>query len=397
MYPLAQSRLIYLMPFLFLLSTLGCLSKQPKENTISIYHPIKEVVFEGLLHPWSIAFLNEEEALVSEKDGQLVKVNLTSKTKTPISGFPDDLIDSIRVRSRGDNSGIFEVVLDPNFSNNQHIYVSYAAENEKGATTKVIKAKLDGNSLSDIQELLVASPYTREMYHYGGGMTFGRDGKLYITVGERLFNEKDQPPMPIAQNLEDKRGKIYRLNPDGSIPADNPDFGVDAVPGLYAIGIRAAQGLTTHPETGDIWFSEHGTIQGDEINILRKGANYGWPIITTGKYRAPNYAPPKLEGVEFTDPTWYWLHTVAPTGLSFYTGDEFPTWKGNLFVPGLSRGSLWRFTMEGTTIKHAEELFVDDRVRSRKIRQSPDGKLYLLTDEENGKIIRIRNQDQGKG
>lgn len=391
----AQGRLINFTLFLLLLFTLGCMSNQPKGNTISI-QPSKEVVFEGLLHPWSIAFLNEEEALVSEKDGQLVKVNLTTKTKTSISGFPDDLIDSIRVRSRGDNSGIFEVVLDPDFSTNQHIYISYAAENEKGATTKVIKAKLDGNNLSDIQELLVASPYTREMYHYGGGMIFGQDGKLYITVGERLFNEKDQPPMPIAQNLEDKRGKIYRLNPDGSIPEDNPDFGANAVPGLYAVGIRAAQGITVHPETGEIWFSEHGTIQGDEINILRKGANYGWPIITTGRYRAPNYNPPKLEGVEFTDPTWYWLHTVAPTGLSFYTGDEFPTWKGNLIVPGLSRGSLWRFTLDGTTIKHAEELFVDDRVRSRKVRQSPGGKLYMLTDEENGKIIHIRNQAKAK-
>lgn len=360
-------------------------------------NPVKEVVFEGLLHPWSMAFLNEEEALVSEKDGQLVKVSLKTKTKTPLSGFPDDLIDSIRVRSRGDNSGIFEVVLDPDFSNNQYIYVSYAAENEKGATTKVIRAKLVGTKLSQVKTLFVAAPYTRGMYHYGGGMTFGQDGKLYITIGERLFNEKDEPPMPIAQNLQDKRGKIYRLNPDGSIPEDNPDFGNNSVPGLYAVGIRAAQGIALNPTTGQIWFSEHGTIQGDEINILRKGANYGWPIITTGKYRAPNYDPPKLEGIEFTDPRWYWLHTVAPTGLSFYTGEEFPTWKGNLIVPGLSRGSLWRFTLDGTTIKQAEELFVDDRVRSRKVRQSPEGKLYMLTDEENGKIIRIRNQPQGKG
>lgn len=376
-----------------IISKAATLMTEEAPEVLSIANPVKEVVFEGLLHPWSIAFLNAEEALVSEKDGHLVKVNLSTKEKTIISGFPSDLVDSIRVRSRGDNSGIFEVVIDPDFANNQHIYVSYAAENERGATTKVIRAKLTGNTLSEVKTLFVAAPYTREMYHYGGGMTFGADGKLYITIGERLFNEKDQPPMPIAQDLTDKRGKIYRINPDGTIPVDNPDFGKGSVPGLYAVGIRAAQGITLHPTTDQIWFSEHGTIQGDELNLLEKGANYGWPIITTGRYRAPNYTPPTLEASSFTDPKWFWLHTVAPTGLTFYTGSEFPGWEGNLLVPGLSRGSLWRFTLDGTTFTHVEELFIDDRVRSRKVAQSPDGKLYLLTDEQNGKIIRIRNQE----
>ncbi|MEM9362723.1 MAG: PQQ-dependent sugar dehydrogenase [Bacteroidota bacterium] len=352
---------------------------------------MKEVVLDSLNHPWSIAFMSNNEALVSEKDGNLLKVNLETKEKRIIKGFPNDLTDSIRAIHYGDNSGIFEVLVDPNFKKNQWVYVSYAAKKDFGTTTKVVRAQLKNDSLTNHQTLIEAAPYTREYYHYGGGMTFGAGGKLYITIGERLFWERDEPPIPIAQDVTDRRGKIYRVNPDGSIPDDNPDFGPDAIPGLYAMGIRAAQGITLQPDTNTIWFSEHGTIQGDEINILRPGANYGWPNVTSGKLRSLDYTPPKLEGVEFTPPVWFWQHTVAPTGLTFYTGTEFPQWKNNLIVPGLSRGSLWRFHIENETIKSAEEFFLDDRVRIRKARQSPDGKLYILTDEDHGKIIEIKN------
>ena len=187
----------------------------------------------------------------------------------------------------------------------------------------------------------------------------------------------------------DERGKIYRINPDGSIPEDNPDFGPEAVKGIYALGIRAAQGLTVHPYTGQIWFSEHGTIHGDEINLLQAGANYGWPNVTTGKYRSPGYQPAEVPEATFTDPVHYWLQTVAPTGLVFYTGKEFPEWHGNLVVPGLSRGSLWRITLNGETVKGVEELFTDQHVRLRKAEMSPDGKLYILTSEEDGKIFEV--------
>ncbi|WP_435624176.1 PQQ-dependent sugar dehydrogenase [Flagellimonas sp.] len=377
----------------FILLCIGC-SESHKKTIAEEYLPLsptKEAVLDSLNHPWSIAFISKNEALVSEKDGNLLKVNLTTKEKQIIRGFPKDFTDSIRAIHFGDNSGIFEVLIDPYFKKNQWVYVSYAAKKDFGTTTKVIRAQLRNDSLTNHQTLIEAAPYTREYYHYGGGMTFGSDGKLYITIGERLFWERDEPPIPIAQDVTDKRGKIYRINPDGSIPDDNPDFGSNAVPGLYAMGIRAAQGITVQPDTNTIWFSEHGTIQGDEINILRPGANYGWPNVTSGKLRSSDYTPPTLEGVEFTAPVWFWLHTVAPTGLTFYTGTEFPQWKNNLIVPGLSRGSLWRFHIENETIKSAEELFLDDRVRIRKARQSPDGKLYILTDEDNGKIIEIKS------
>ena len=373
---------------LFLL--VACQNRKSREEYQRQNLPEKHVVFEGLNRPWSIAFLSETEALVTEKNGTLVKIDLEQQTKKNIQGFPSDLTDSIGAIHIGDNSGIFEILLDPDFEETQRIYFSYAAKKAGvGKTTKFVRAKLVKDSISEIQPILIAEPFTNINYHYGGGMTIGPDKKLYLTVGERLFWEHDEPEMPIAQDVTDPRGKIHRFNLDGSIPEDNPDFGASAIPSIYALGIRNTQGIAVQPETHAIWFTEHGTIQGDEINILNAGANYGWPNVTTGKLRSKDYKPPKIPNAEFTSPAWYWHHTVAPTGLCFYTGKEFPNWKNNLFVPGLSRGSLWRFHIESDTIKSAEELFLDSRVRSRKVAQSPAGKLYLLTDYENGQLIQI--------
>ncbi len=370
--------------------------------------PVKEVILNDLKSPWSIAFITDTDALISEKGGNLLRVNLADKSRKIIDGFPDDLAnETAGADYAGGNNGIFDVLIDPDYKNNQLIYVAYSARQGSAFTTKVVRGRLGGIKLSDIETLLVATPYTeKERYHYGGGMVFGTDGKLYITIGERLFTEEDQPKIPIAQNLSDKRGKIYRLNPDGSIPEDNPDFGEGAAAGIYAAGIRAAQGLALHPETGEIWFSEHGTHQGDEINKLTAGANYGWPIHTTGRYRYAEYDPPKMKERSFTDPVWHWRHTVAPTGLTFYKGDEFPQWDGDLLVPGLSIGSLWRVNFEGDEIVGLETLFVNERARTRKVKQSPNGALYILTDTQytiipgvgvtnnggpNGQLIRIRN------
>lgn len=369
--------------------------------------PGKQIIMEGLNRPWSMAFLSEDEALVAEKDGDLLLVNLKEKTRQRIEGLPNDvgrkiLIDTVK-HSNGVfpgpahgqmhsfNAGWFQVLLDPDFTDNSYIYISYAAENEeKASTTKVIRGKLNGTQLTQIETLFVAAPYSHGLFHYGGGMVFGRDGKLYITIGERNFYEHLNPKIPIAQDITDKRGKIIRINPDGSIPEDNPNFGKDAIPGLYAIGIRAAQGLALGP-TGKIWFSEHGTIQGDELNILSPKANYGWPNRTSGDYRTKGYKPYEVPGTEYTDPKYFWQHTIAPTGLTFYNGLEFPQWRGNIIVPGLSKGNLWRAVIENDQVVGMEELFINDRVRLRKAVVSPDGQLYLLTDEENGKILRVVN------
>jgi len=162
---------------------------------------------------------------------------------------------------------------------------------------------------------------------------------------------------------------------------------------MYALGIRAAQGIIVEPNSDRLWFSEHGTLQGDEINILQSGGNYGWPNVTTGGYRTEDYQPQEVPDAVFIDPIHYWQQTVAPTGITFYTGTEFPEWYGNLIVPGLSRGSLWRISLDDTKVTAVEELFTDDHVRLRKAEMSPDGKLYLLTDEDNGRIFEVmRNQ-----
>lgn len=389
-------------------ATAWSIPKSIKETTPK---PKKELVMGGLNRPWSMAFLSEEEALVAEKDGDLLRVNLKTKTRLSIKGLPNDvarkvLIDTVKHgngvfpggahgKMYSFNAGWFQVLLDPDFTNNSYIYLSYAAENEeKASTTKVVRGKLNGNTLEQLETLFLAAPYTHGLFHYGGGMAFGTDGKLYISIGERNYYEHLNPKIPVAQDISDKRGKIIRINPDGSIPADNPKFGRDAVAGLYATGIRAAQGLTLDPNTGKIWFSEHGTMQGDELNIMVPKANYGWPNRTSGGYRTKGYQPYEIPGSTFTDPKYFWQHTIAPTGLTFYNGPEFPQWGGNIIVPGLSRGNLWRIVIDNDEVVSTEELFINDRLRLRKAVVSPGGELYLLSDEENGKILRVVNANK---
>lgn len=369
--------------------------------------PAKEIIMDSLAHPWSMAFINAHEAFITEKDGDLLRVDLDRKRKYRIRGFPEDRITPLTIdlseypprtfpfsldgKTMTGNGGILDVVLHPDFDTNAQLFLSYVSERDETYALKVIRATVRNDSLQQIRTLLNPGPYVSGLWHFGGGLCL-QDGHLFVTAGERLFFEDFKQGLPIAQDVTDARGAIYRIALDGSIPADNPDFGAGAVPGLYAIGIRAAQGITVRPGTDDLWFSEHGTNQGDELNLLRPGANYGWPNITTGTWRSEGYTPAELPDAVYTAPRHYWLQTVAPTGLTFYTGTEFPSWRGNLLVPGLSRGSLWRITLQGNTVVSAEELFLNDHVRLRKAVQGPDGHLYLLTDEDNGKLIRIINK-----
>lgn len=401
------TRLLLVTVVLGLSSCQQDVSKSPAASS-SPPIPAKEVILEGLAHPWSIAFINEDEAFISEKDGDLLRIDLEGRSKHRIAGFPNDLITPFRIdvedypartyptsingRTLSGNGGILDVALHPDFATNAQVFISYVSQIDKTFALKVISAKIVNDSLEDIKTLLNPGPYVPGLWHFGGGLCI-QDDYLFVTAGERLFFEDLKTGLPIAQDVTDARGAIYRLHLDGSIPADNPNFGAGAIPGIYAFGIRAAQGITTRPGTKDIWFSEHGTNQGDELNLLRAGANYGWPNITSGSWRSPGYVPDSLPQPQYVNPQHYWLQTVAPTGLTFYTGSDFPSWQGNLIVPGLSRGSLWRMVLDNNTVISAEELFLDDHVRSRKVAQSPEGKLYLLTDEDNGKLIRIINKN----
>lgn len=382
---------------------------RPSEPSFSLSVPQKETVMDSLAHPWSMAFINEEEAFVSEKEGQLLRINLNTGSRTIIKGFPNDLFQPTLITVRDypprtypngvdgktvwGNAGLLDVILHPDFAENSQVFLSYVSQRDKTFALKVIRATVVNDSLQEIRTILNPGPYVPGLWHFGGGLCISND-HLFITVGERLFFEDLKQGLPIAQDVSDARGAIYRLRLDGSTPEDNPDLGTDAFPGMYAFGIRAAQGLAVRPGTDEIWFSEHGTNQGDEINLLQAGANYGWPNITTGQWRSPGYEPEELERPNYIAPRHYWLQTVAPTGLIFYTGNAFPEWRDNLIVPGLSRGSLWRMVLEGSTFVSAEELFLDERVRARKAVESPAGELYILTDEDNGKIIRITNKQQ---
>lgn len=356
--------------------------------------PIETVpVATGLKHPWSMAFLPGGDFLVSEKEGGLVRVTRDG-AKFPVAGMPNDL-DNVR-RTRADNSGLFDIVLHPDFAKNRRVYFTYAAKDAAGnTTTRLSTARLDGDALVDTRSLHEAIPYTGDRFHYGGALLIDRDRYLYLAVGERHFHERDNPPLPSAQDPGDPRGKIYRFTLDGEPAAGNPDFGDDAAMGLYATGIRASQGMAQDPGTGRIWLSEHGPTGGDELNILRPRANYGWPVKTAGQYRNSDYRPGQtLRSAIFTAPAWTWTdRTVAPTGMTFYQGSQFPQWRGDLLVTGLSKGYLMRVDVDGDKVLGVDYLMTGTRLRN--VKQAADGALYLLTDEPEGKILRVERGGNG--
>ncbi|MGO1070395.1 PQQ-dependent sugar dehydrogenase [Lysobacter sp. CA199] len=345
-------------------------------------------VATGLKHPWSMAFLPGGDFLVSEKEGGFVRVTADG-TKFPIAGMPSD-IDNVR-QTRADNSGLFDVVLHPDFLQNRRLYFSYASKDPTGSTTRLSTALLVDDGLVDIQVLFDATPRSGERFHYGGGLLIDRHRRLYLTVGERHYHERDNPPMPAAQDPASRHGKIYRFTLDGQPAAGNPDFGADAVPGLYATGIRAAQGLAQASDSDRIWMSEHGPVGGDEINILRPRANYGWPVKTAGVYRDREYNPQSLPGAIYTAPAWIWKdRTVAPTGLTVYSGSQFPQWRGDLIMTGLGSGHLMRVDLDGERVVGVDYLIGGTRFRN--VKQAADGNLYALTDEPEGRILRLERK-----
>jgi glucose/arabinose dehydrogenase len=339
----------------------------------------------GLVNPWSIAFLPSGDILVTERPGRLRIIRDGRLDPKPVDGAPE-----VHVTVLG---GLLDVLLHPRFADNELVYLSYSkAVDDMHSTTAVARARFDGTRLRGLEEIFVANLRSTSVTNFGGRMAFGPDGMLYLTVGERQEQYR-------AQDGMDHGGKVLRLNDDGSAPADNPFYGRDGwLPEVFTYGHRSPQGLSVHPDTGELWENEHGPLGGDEINILVPGANYGWPIVSYGKdYDGSQITDTGLTQADgLTAPFMYWMPSIAISGMSFYTGDVFDLWQGNAFVGSMMTGRIrWTGHIERLTFNEAghsitrEPLLGNLRQRIRDVRPGPDGLIYVLTDENPGSLLRL--------
>ena len=348
-------------------------------------------VAEGLEHPWAIAFLPSGKMLVTERPGRLRVVTPDGKLSAPVAGLP--AVDS---RNQG---GLLDVVLDPDFRRNQIIYWSYAEPHDDRTTnTAVAKGRFVDDPaaprVDNVQVIYHQRPNFASTMHYGSRIVFARDGTIFVTQGERSVT----PGRMQAQQMDSGLGKIARINKDGSIPKDNPFVGKDGVlPEIWSSGHRNIQSAALHPSTGELWEVEHGTRGGDELNIARKGKDYGWPTVAYGiEYRGG----PILEGLTqkpgIEQPVYYWDPVIAPSGMLFYTGNMFPAWKGSLFIGGLNTTNLVRLDLKGERVVGEERLIKGlqatptskpDRIRD--VRQGPDGAIYVVTDMPQGRVLKL--------
>jgi aldose sugar dehydrogenase len=344
-------------------------------------------VTEGLVNPWGMAFLPNGKMLVTERPGRLRVVSADGKqTSEPVAGLP-----AVDPRGQG---GLLDVALDPAFATNQLIYWSYAEPRDGGANnTAVARGRfVDGAApkVENVQVIFHQAPSLASPLHFGGRLVFARDGKLFVTLGDRSITEGRMQ----AQRMDGLLGKIVRLNPDGTAPSDNPFVGKEGVrPEIWSLGHRNVQAAALHPATGELWEVEHGTRGGDELNVARKGKDYGWPTIAYGiEYQGPAITGgiQQKEGME--QPRYYWDPVIAPSGMVFYTGRLFPAWQNSVFIGGMGSMNLVRLTLKGEQVIGEERLLQDlqpARERIRDVRQGPDGALYLLTDSAMGRILKL--------
>jgi glucose/arabinose dehydrogenase len=359
--------------------------------------PLRVVpVATGLSHPWSLTFLPDGSMLVTEREGRLRIIRNGALDPKPIDGVP-----RVFARVLG---GLLDVALHPSFAQNRIVYLSYAKSGPAGSagpkdnnlsTTALARGRFDGAALTDVKEIFVANTWSKSNTNYGGRIAFDRAGLLYLTIGERQEQQR-------AQDIKDHGGKVVRLRDDGSVPPDNPFVGrAGYQPEIYTLGHRSPQGLAMNPATGAIWENEHGPLGGDELNILQPGKNYGWPLVTFGTdYDGTKISDATTRG-DLEAPFVYWVPSIAISGLTFYTGDRFPAWKGNVFVgamfAGRSRGTghVQRIVLnEAGRPINREPLLSELRQRIRDVRQGPDGLLYLLTDEDAGMVLRVEPAPQ---
>jgi aldose sugar dehydrogenase len=340
------------------------------------YEAIRVVrVVGGLEHPWSVAFLPDGRYLVTERPGRLNIVDGNGVTR--VTGLPE------LVATR--QGGLLDVSLHPDFENNRWVYLTYTKGNETATAAALGRGRLEGDRLTDFEELFEQDRRSAPGRHYGSRIAWLPDGTLLMSIGDRGA----EPPR--AQDPADHAGKLVRLNADGSVPADNPFIeGDDALPEIYTLGHRNIQGLVVDPGTGAIWATEHGERGGDELNLIRPGDNYGWPVITRSReYRNEALYGEGRSREGYVDPVYEFLPTHAPSGLAMITGDRFPRWQGNLMVGGLGAERIRRVVLEDGEVVHEEELLLKLVGRIRDVREGPDGNIYVLSDAAEGALYRV--------
>src|SRR6056297_478573 len=341
---------------------------------------IVEIV-KGLEHPWSLAFLPDGDLLVTERPGRLRLIRGGRLLPEPVAGLP-----SVAARGQG---GLLDVALHPEFAENRWIYWSYSGAGTGGIGTEVARGKLIDDRLQEVEVLFVMQPKSEGGRHFGSRLVFDRQGYLFITLGDR--GERDR-----AQQPGDHAGSVIRLHDDGRVPEDNPFVGREGwQPEIYSFGHRNLQGAALHPETGMLWTHEHGPQGGDEVNIIRAGVNYGWPVITYGtNYVLGTQIGEGTRKVGMAQPIHYWVPSIAPSGMDFYTGDKFSNWQGDLLVGALKDRMLVRLSLEGEKVVGEERFLKNVLGRIRAVQQGPDGFVYLLTDEDDGVLVRLEPAGQ---
>jgi glucose/arabinose dehydrogenase len=340
---------------------------------------IVEIV-SGLEHPWGMAFLPDGRILVTERPGRLRVIKDGRLEAEQVSGLP-----AIVARGQG---GLLDVVLHPRFAENQFVYLSYVAAGNGGVGTEVARGRLVGKNLEDLEVIFRQLPKSSSGRHFGSRLIFDRNEFLYITLGDRGEQERAQRP-------DDHAGSVIRLHDDGSVPSDNPFTGREGwLPEKFTLGNRNIQGAALHPRTGEVWTHEHGPQGGDEINIIRAGANYGWPVITYGvNYVIGTSIGEGTHKPGMVQPIYYWVPSIAPSGMTFYTGDRYPHWRGDLFIGALKARMLVRLSLDGDKVISEERFLQDALGRIRAVCEGPDGFLYILTDERAGVLARLEPVD----
>ena len=340
------------------------------------------IVAKGLSHPYGMAFLPGGDILVTERPGRLRIIHEGVLDPKPVAGAP-----VVRAAELG---GLLDIALSPKFADDHLVYMTYSKQTDKGVATSVASGRWDGKALADTKDVIVTDPSGGKRVA-GARLIFGRDGNLFFSVGGAGENNDTR-----AQQPGSAAGKIMRIRPDGSVPPDNPFVGkAGYLPEIYSMGHRNPTGFAIHPDTGVLWEAEQGPQGGDEINIIVPGKNYGWPIVTYGRDYDGTFMTKQPWREDFQVPMVFWVPSIAAAGITFYTGDKLPAWKGNLFVSGMvearipNSGQIQRIVLNKDGEIRREAFFRDFRQRIRHVSQSPDGYLYVLTDEDPGVVLKI--------